>query len=79
MTPQSKSYNILHQNRILRQHFYVLYRLVHFVAKNVILAVEYYLDEMSDLQLSGNARLMRLYLFLASNSCCFLYLFCFFF
>ena len=44
MTPQSKSYDILHQNRILRQHFYVLYRLVHFVAKNVILAFEYYLD-----------------------------------
>ena len=62
MTPQSKSYDILHQNRILRQHFYVLYRLVHFEAKNVILAFEYYLDEMSDLQLSGNARLMRLYL-----------------
>ena len=75
MTPQSKSYDILHQNRILRQHFYVLYRLVHFVAKNVILAFEYYLDEMSDLQLSGNARLMRLYLFLASNSCCFLVFF----
>ena len=79
MTPQSKSYDILHQNRILRQHFYVLHRLVHFVAKNVILAFEYYLDEMSDLQLSGNARLMRLYLFLSSNSCCFLYFFCFFF
>ena len=75
MTPQSKSYYILHQSRILRQHFYVLYRLVHFVAKNRILAFEYYLDEMSDLQLSGNARLMRLYLFLASNSCCFLYFF----
>ena len=38
------------------------------MAKNVILAFEYYLDEMSDLQLSGNARLLRLYLFSASNS-----------
>ena len=75
MTPQLKSYYILHQNRILRQHFYVLYQLFPFVAKNVILAFEYYLDEMSDLQLSGNARLMRLYLFLASNSCCFLVFF----
>ena len=61
MTPQLKSYYISHQNRILRQHFYVLYRLFYFVAKNVILAFEYYLDEMSDLQLSGNARLMRHY------------------
>lgn len=75
MTPQLKSYYILHQNRILRQHFYVLYQLFPFVAKNVILAFEYYLDEMSDLQLSGNARLMRLYLFLASNSCYVLYFF----
>ena len=79
MTPQSKSYYILHENRILRQHFYVLYRLFHFVAENVILAFECYLDDLSDLQLSGNALLMRLYLFLASNSCCFLYFFCFFF
>ena len=77
MTPQLKRYYILHQNRILRQHFYVLYRLFHFVAKNVILTFEYYLDEISDLQLSGNARLMRLYLFLVSNSYYFLY--CFFF
>lgn len=63
MTPQLKSYYILHQNRIFRGE------------KR---ASEYFLDEMSDLQLSGNARLMRLYLFLASNSCCFPYFFCFF-
>ena len=74
MTPQLKSYYIMQ-----KKNCYVLYRLFQFVEKNVILAFEYYLDEMSDLQLSGNARLMRLYLFLASNSCCFLYFFCFFF
>ena len=39
MTPQSKSYYILYQNRILRQHIYVLYRLFHFVVKNVLLNI----------------------------------------
>ena len=72
MTPQLKSYYIMQ-----KKNCYVLYRLFQFVEKNVILAFEYYLDEMSHLQLSGNARLMRLYLFLASNSCCFPYLFAF--
>ena len=68
MTPQLKSYYILHQNRILRQHFYVLYQLFPFVAKNVILAFEYYVDEYY-------LNIIEYYLFLASNSCCVLYFF----
>ena len=52
MTPQLKSYYIMP-----KKNCYVLYWLFHFVEKNVILAFEYYLDEMTDLQLSGDARL----------------------